>query len=99
MKMREPGDRTAEVNKAVDKLEIARGDVCDAFEQDTDRLFSNRECWYCKYGDFGIFTEYPAQKGVCTYKTANSGILASFTKLHENAPDIQPSKKQEDETK
>ncbi|BAL00209.1 hypothetical protein OBV_30100 [Oscillibacter valericigenes Sjm18-20] len=50
------------------RLEIARNDFCDAFEQDADRLFSARECWYCKYGDFGIFTEHPTQNGVCRYK-------------------------------
>ncbi|MEA4893725.1 MAG: hypothetical protein VB064_00505 [Oscillospiraceae bacterium] len=60
--MREPGDRKAE---APGKHEIARGDFCDAFEQDEGRLFSARECWYCKYGDFGIYTEHPTQKGVC----------------------------------
>lgn len=52
-KMREPGDRTEEVKAAAGNVEIARNDFCDAFEQDPDRLFSNRECWYCKYGDFG----------------------------------------------
>lgn len=66
MKMRKTGDRTAELKTAATKLEIARGDVCDAFEQDTDRLFSNQECWYCKYGDFGIFTEHPTQNGICS---------------------------------
>jgi len=66
--MREPGDRTAELKTANGKIEIARGDFCDAFEQDADRLFTNQECWYCKYGDFGIFTEHPTQKGLCRYK-------------------------------
>lgn len=66
--MREPGDSTAEMKTASGRLEIARNDFCDAFEQDADRLFSARECWYCKYGDFGIFTEHPTQNGVCRYK-------------------------------
>ena len=70
MKMREPGDRTAVEQAVAGNVEIARHDFCDAFEQDTDRLFSARECWYCKHADFGIFTEHPTQKGVCTYKTA-----------------------------
>lgn len=64
--MREPGDRTVELKTATGKLEIARGDVCDAFEQDESRLFSARECWYCKYADFGIFSEHPTQNGVCS---------------------------------
>ena len=97
--MREPGDRTAEVKLTSGKLEIARGDFCDAFEQDTDRLFSNRECWYCKYGDFGIYTDHPTQNGVCTYKTTNSSILDSFAKRCECSPSIQASEKQEEETK
>lgn len=63
--MREPSDRTAERTFSTVTLEVARGDFCDAFEQDAHRLFSARECWYCKYGDFGIFTEHPTQTGVC----------------------------------
>jgi len=64
--MGEPEDRTAELKTATGNVEIARGDVCDAFEQDPDRLFSAQECWYCRYGDFGIFTEQPSQKGICS---------------------------------
>lgn len=63
----EPCDRSAEQRAALEKLEIERGDFCDAFEQDEGRLFSNRECWHCKYGDFGILTEHPTQSGVCRY--------------------------------
>lgn len=62
--MGKPPDRTGEV-KTADSPTIARGDCCDAFEQDESRLFSARECWYCKNGDFGIFTEHPTQTGVC----------------------------------
>ena len=72
--MREPRDRTAEGKTADGRLEIGRSDVCDAFDQDPDRLFSARECWYCKYADFGIFTENPTKKGVCRYKEKMNGI-------------------------
>lgn len=68
MKVREPSDRTAEVKAAVGKLEILQSDFCDAFEQDEGRLFSSRECWYCKYGDFGIDTEHPTENSVCRYE-------------------------------
>jgi len=61
---KEPCDRSAE-RRAAGRLQIVRGDFCDAFEQDEGRLFSARECWYCKYGDFGILTEHPTQNGVC----------------------------------
>lgn len=67
MKVKEPRDRTAEV-KAACKLEVWPIDFCDCFEQDTIRLFSNRECWYCKHGDFGINTEHPKINGKCKYK-------------------------------
>lgn len=60
-------DKTGAV-RTTGGLEIARGDYCDAFEQDESRLFSARECWYCKHGDFGILTEHPTEKGVCRYK-------------------------------
>ncbi|QOX65248.1 hypothetical protein FRZ06_18780 [Anoxybacterium hadale] len=72
--MRELRVRTAEGKKADDSLGIGRSDFCDAFEQDPDRLFSARECWYCKYGDFGILTEHPTQKGVCRYETTMNDI-------------------------
>lgn len=65
--MGEPRDKTRAAT-ANGKPTIARGDCCDAFEQDESRLFSARECWYCKHGDFGIFTEHPTEKGVCGYK-------------------------------
>ena len=73
--MREPRVRTDEGKIAVGRLVIARGDFCDAFEQDPDRLFSARECWYCKYGDFGNFTEHPTQNGLCRYETTMNDIL------------------------
>ena len=66
--MREPRDRTAEVRTAAGRPEVGRSDFCDAFEQDAGRLFSSRECWYCKHGDFGILTEHPAEIGVCSHK-------------------------------
>jgi len=66
--MKEPRDRTAEVKAATGKLEVWPNDFCDYFEQDTTRLFSNRECWYCKHGDFGINTEHPTKNGKCNYK-------------------------------
>jgi len=65
------------------ELKIQRNDYCDAFQQDTNRLFSSRECWYCKYADFGIFTEHPTQNGVCRYQTTTSGILDSCEKRCE----------------
>lgn len=63
--MRESSDRTAQVKAGAGKLEIWQNDFCDAFEQDVGRLFLCRECWYCKYGNFGINTEHPTEKGVC----------------------------------
>jgi hypothetical protein len=65
--MREPRDRTAETMAVADRLEIWRHDFCDAFKQDADRLFSCRECWYCKYGSFGIYSENPTKTGICKY--------------------------------
>ncbi|MEA4919529.1 MAG: hypothetical protein VB078_01205 [Clostridiaceae bacterium] len=97
--MEEPRDRTAEVKTSSGKFEIARGDICEAFEQDANRLFSARECWYCKYGDFGIFTEHPTQRGVCTYKTTIRAISDSIANRHENGPSIQASQKQGEKTK
>ena len=97
--MREPGDRTAEVKAASGKLEVWLNNFCDYFEQDAGRLFSNRECWYCRYGDFGIFTEQPTQSGVCTYRTTTHAISDSIANRHENGPSVQASQKQGEETK
>lgn len=75
--IREPRDRTAEGKTADGRLEIGRSDFCDAFEQDPDRLFSAQECWYCKYGNFGIFTANPTKNGVCKYKERLNGSIDS----------------------
>jgi hypothetical protein len=83
--MREPRDKTAEVKATSGRLQIARDDVCDAFEQDADRLFSNYECWYCKYGDFGIFTEHPRITGVC--RLESSAIGQPDSDLYQNTED------------
>jgi len=66
--MKEPRDRTAEVMSTSGKIEICRNDFCEAYKMDEDRLFLSRECWYCKYGDFGIFTEHPTETGICYYQ-------------------------------
>lgn len=55
-------------------IRIERSNVCDAYEEDTERLFASRECWYCKYGDFGINTGSPTQLGVCLNKTIEKKI-------------------------
>ncbi|PKM71534.1 MAG: hypothetical protein CVU91_13350 [Firmicutes bacterium HGW-Firmicutes-16] len=65
--MKEPRDRSAEVMVASGRLEVWCHDFCDAFEQDAGRLFSCRECWYCKYGSFGIYSENPTKTGICRY--------------------------------
>ena len=66
--MIEPTDRTAEIASASGKLKIQPNDFCDAFKQDVDRLFSSRECWYCQFGDFGIYTDHPMEIGICKYQ-------------------------------
>ncbi|MDD3349950.1 MAG: hypothetical protein PHC40_03725 [Eubacteriales bacterium] len=63
--MRESSDKTAMGKAEAGKRQIRRNDCCDAFEQDEGRLFSCRECWYCKNADFGIYTEQPTENGIC----------------------------------
>jgi hypothetical protein len=69
--MREPCNRSAEVKVAAGKLVVYQNDFCDECKQDSDRLFYGKECWYCKYGDFGIFTDHPTESGVCKYMETN----------------------------
>lgn len=97
--MRDICDITETVKATSGRLEVWLNNYCEFFEQETGRMFSRRECWYCKYGEFGIYTEHPTKNGVCSFKTTNSGILDSFAKRRENAPSVQASKKQEEETK
>lgn len=66
--MGELRDRTGEIGRTTEALEVERNEYCSAYVQDTNRLFASRECWYCKYGDFGIYTEHPTQYGLCRYK-------------------------------
>ncbi len=94
-----PRDRTGAVKMAAGRLEIGRSDFCDAFEQDESRLFSSWECWYCKYGDFGILTEHPAETGVCRHKKGSNGIFDPSAKRCTVDPTVHADKKEEEETK
>lgn len=67
MKVKEPRDRTAEMMSTSGEIEICRNDFCEAYKMDEDRLFLSRECWYCKYGSFGIYSENPTKIGICKY--------------------------------
>ncbi|NTV90339.1 MAG: hypothetical protein HGA22_08270 [Clostridiales bacterium] len=69
--MRNIRNITAAVKCSNGRLDVWRNNFCDYFEQDAGRLFSNRECWYCRHGDFGIDTELPTITGKCKY-TENS---------------------------
>jgi len=74
--MRKSVDRTAELNAKANEFKIWCNDFCDFFEQDESRLFTFRECWYCKYGDFGIYNEHSTKNGVCKLKiTKNNTYL------------------------
>jgi len=97
--MGEPRDRTAEVKTANGGLNIERNDLCAFFEQDESRLFSSRECWYCKYGDFGILTEHPTETGVCKHKKGTTGIFDSSAKRCAFDTTVQAGKKEEEETR
>lgn len=66
--MRAPRDRSESVNAVSEKTWVKQNDFCDQFIQDPGRLFSSKECWYCRYGDFKIFTEHPTERGICKYK-------------------------------
>jgi hypothetical protein len=71
--IRESYDKTSEVNLATGIVEIWCKDYCDAFEQETDRMFASKECWYCIHGNFGIYTDRPKKNGICEYRDANRG--------------------------
>lgn len=66
--MKEPRDRSAELRKSADSVIISRNDYCSAYTEDTERLFTRRECWYCQFGDFGIQSDHPSQMGICRYR-------------------------------
>jgi len=48
---------------------VKEDDTCPYWEYTGgESLAPMRECWYCKYEDFGIFTQHPTKNGVCKYK-------------------------------
>lgn len=88
-------DITAKVKAASGELEIWLNNYCEYFEQEIGRMFSHRECWYCKYGEFGIYTEHPTKNGVCRYKHAMNGTPNSLAKRCTR----NLNEKQEEETR
>lgn len=60
-------DRTAEVISGGCKFTVLSTDYCRFHEKHPDTILWRKECWTCKYGDFGIDTGNPTEKGVCRY--------------------------------
>ena len=62
-------DHTAEISSRRLPLPVASTDHCGFFEQRRNTIFKGHDCWYCKYGEFGIDTDTPTEEGYCKYQT------------------------------
>ena len=61
-------DRTKEVDSKQLDILIKSTDYCHYYEKHPDTILQRKECWTCKYGDFGIETGNPTDTGKCTYQ-------------------------------
>jgi hypothetical protein len=61
-------DRTTEVNTSFSVVLVNPTDHCHNFEKHADTLLWRKECWTCKYSNFGIETGTPTDRGICRYK-------------------------------
>lgn len=62
-------DRTAEVEACDDEISVRSTDHCYFFEKHPDTMLWRKECWTCRYSDFGIELGAPTTKGLCKLKT------------------------------
>lgn len=60
-------DRTSEVETAGGEIQINSSDYCRYFEKHPYTLLQRKECWTCRYSDFGIETGSVGDTGVCRF--------------------------------
>ena len=61
-------DRTAEIDQGTEKLTVYPTDRCGYYKKHPYTMLWKKECWTCKYGDFGVNTGNPTDIGICKYK-------------------------------
>jgi hypothetical protein len=61
-------DRTVEVESGFIELKVKSTDYCSYFEKHPYTFLQRKECWTCKFSDFGIESGTPACIGVCDYQ-------------------------------
>jgi hypothetical protein len=61
-------DRTSEVNMGKAELSVKSTDYCHYFIRHPDTFLQRKECWTCKYSDFGIETGITTDSGICRCK-------------------------------
>jgi hypothetical protein len=61
-------DRTKEVESHLAKLSVESTDYCSFYEKHPDTFLQRKECWTCKYSDFGIGNGTVTDTGVCGFR-------------------------------
>ena len=66
-------NRSVEVQAHCIEVSVKSTDYCCHFEKHPDTLLCKKECWTCRYSDFGIDTGMITEKGICKYLVKLNG--------------------------
>jgi len=61
--------RTAEIDAGKKEIHVESSDFCNYYQKHPYTFLWKKECWTCKYADFGIEEGDPAEVGICRYKS------------------------------
>ncbi|MDF2538618.1 MAG: hypothetical protein K0S76_1639 [Herbinix sp.] len=65
-------DKTTEVEGCCSAIPVKSTDYCRYFVKHPHTLLQRKECWTCRYSDFGIDTGTVNDKGICRYQIYRS---------------------------
>lgn len=64
-------DRTSEVDMCYSEILVKSTDYCNYFTKHPYTILQRKECWTCKFSNFGDESGSITDTGVCRYKVLN----------------------------
>ncbi len=61
-------DRTGEVASCKKEISVESTDFCSFYKKHPDTFLQRKECWTCKYVDFGLENSIVTDTGICRFQ-------------------------------
>lgn len=68
-------ESTARLKTLCDVISVKSTDYCSYYTKHPDTFLQRKECWTCKFSDFGIDTGSPSDIGICRHGKARNNTV------------------------